>query len=124
MYKVFAVIAFLGVACASAVAAASEATVKAAFQKRYPDVTVESVTKTPLAGIYEVFANGDLIYTDEKAAFLLVNANLVDTDKKKNLTEERMQKLTGPVRSRTPAPVSLRLTSAAGNAPSVSTPVQ
>ena len=94
MQKSLVLIAFLGMAFANAVASASEATVKAAFQKRYPDVTVESVTKTPLAGIYEVFANGDLIYTDEKAAFLLVNANLVDTDKKKNLTEERMNQLT------------------------------
>ena len=94
MHNTCAIIAFLAVACASAVASASEATVKAAFQKRYPDVTVESVAKTPLAGIYEVFANGDLIYTDEKAAYLLVNANLVDTDKKKNLTEERMTQLT------------------------------
>ena len=52
------------------------------------------MSKTPLAGIYEVFANGDLIYTDEKAAYLLVNANLVDTEKKKNLSEERMSQLT------------------------------
>ena len=94
MHKATAIIVFLGLACASAVAGASEATVKAAFQKRYPDVVVESVSKTPLAGIYEVFANGDLIYTDEKAAYLLVNANLVDTEKKKNLSEERMSQLT------------------------------
>ena len=65
MHRTFAIIAFLGLACASAVAGASEATAKAAFQKRYPDIVVESVKATPLAGIYEVFANGDLIYTDE-----------------------------------------------------------
>ena len=35
-----------------------------------------------------------MIYTDEKAAYLLVNANLVDTEKKKNLSEERMSQLT------------------------------
>jgi thiol:disulfide interchange protein DsbC len=55
---------------------------------------VESVTKTPVAGIYEVFTNGQMIYTDETATHLFVNANLIDTDKKVNLTEERMGKLT------------------------------
>jgi thiol:disulfide interchange protein DsbC len=88
------VVAFLTLACASAVAGASEAAVKAALLKKYPDVPVESVTKTPLPGIYEVFSNGQMIYTDENAAYLFVNANLIDTEKKANLTEERMSKLT------------------------------
>jgi thiol:disulfide interchange protein DsbC len=80
-------------ACASAVAGASEATVKAALAKKYPEVPVESVTKTPLPGIYEVYSNGQMIYTDELAAYLFVNANLIDTEKKLNLTEERVNKL-------------------------------
>ena len=73
---------------------ASEATVKSAFSKKYPEVTVESVVKTPVAGIYEVFANGQMLYADETASYIFINANLVDTDKKSNLTEERMSKLT------------------------------
>ena len=79
---------------AATLAGASEATVKAALQKKYPDIAVESVVKTPLAGIYEVFANGQLIYADEKAAYLFTNASLIDTDNKVNLTEERMNRLT------------------------------
>ena len=94
MHKIVAVITLLSLACVSTIAGASEATVKAAMQKKYPDIAVESVTKTPLAGIYEVFANGQLIYTDEKAAYLFINASLIDTDKKMNLTEERMNRLT------------------------------
>ena len=94
MHRAIAITVLLGLACASAVAGASEATVKAAMQKKYPDIVVESVNKTPLPGIYEVFANGDLIYTDEKAAYLFVNANLVDTEKKTSLSEERMNQLT------------------------------
>lgn len=74
-------------------ARASEANIKAALQKKYPEIKVQSVTKTPLAGIYEVYADGQLHYTDEKAAYLFVNAQMVDTDKKFNLTEERMNKL-------------------------------
>ena len=72
---------------------ASEATVKATLSKKYPQLQIQSVTKTPLAGIYEVYADGQLHYTDEKAAYLFVNASMVDTERKINLTEERMNKL-------------------------------
>mgnify|MGYP003335654738 CR=1 FL=1 len=41
-----------------------------------------------------VFANGQMLYADETASYIFINANLVDTDKKANLTEERMSKLT------------------------------
>jgi thiol:disulfide interchange protein DsbC len=77
----------------SLAAHASEANVKTALLKKYPQIQIQSVTKTPLPGIYEVFADGQLHYTDEKAAYLFVNAMMIDTDKKTNLTEERMNKL-------------------------------
>ena len=93
MHKAVSIIVVLTLACASAMAGASEATVKAALLKKYPEVPVESVTKTPLPGIYEVYSNGQMIYTDEQAAYLFVNANLIDTEKKLNLTEERVNKL-------------------------------
>ena len=94
MQKVIAVFFPMIFAGVAAVAGASEATVKAAFEKKFPAIQVESVTKTPLAGIYEVFANGQIVYADEKVAFLFVNGSLIDTDKKADLTEERMSKLT------------------------------
>lgn len=94
MQRIVAGITVLLLACVSTIAGASEATVKAAVQKKYPDITVESVTKTPLAGIYEVFANGQLIYTDDKATYLFLNAQMIDAEKKTNLTEERMNRLT------------------------------
>jgi len=93
MQKVMAVVSLLVLVCASTIAVASEATLRAALQKKYPEINVDSVNKTPLAGIYEVFANGQLIYTDENAAYLFINASLIDTDKKTNLTEERMNRL-------------------------------
>ncbi len=94
MQKVVTVTTLLLLACAATIAGASEATLKAALHKKYPDIAVESVIKTPLAGIYEVYANGQLLYADEKAAYLFTNASLIDTDKKVNLTEERMNRLT------------------------------
>jgi len=87
-----AVSLLLGLTGAGAIA--SEASVKAAMQKKYPQIPVESVIKTPLPGIYEVYANGQLIYTDEKVGYLFVNGSLIDVDKKTNLTEERMTRLT------------------------------
>jgi len=94
MHKAISTLVFLALACAAFGAGASEATVKAALIKKYPEIPVESVTKTPVPGIYEAFANGQMIYTDENATYLFVNANLIDTEKKTNLTEERMSKLT------------------------------
>ena len=40
-------------------------TVKQTMQKKYPDVQVENGTKTPIAGIYEVFAGGGVFYVDD-----------------------------------------------------------
>jgi thiol:disulfide interchange protein DsbC len=94
MIKPISTLVLLALACVSLSAGANEVTVKAALLKKYPEVPVETVTKTPVAGIYEVFSNGQMIYTDENASYLFVNANLIDTEKKTNLTEERMSKLT------------------------------
>src|SRR5450631_2465040 len=94
MQKVTVVAAFLMLACISTVTAASEASVKTTLQKKYPDIHVEKVNKIPLAGMYEVYADGQLIYTDENVAYLFINGSLIDADKKLNLTEERMSELT------------------------------
>jgi thiol:disulfide interchange protein DsbC len=79
---------------------ADEASVKAALQKKYPNqIQIQSVTKTPLAGIYEVYADGQILYTDEKAAFLFIGSDpqssvkMIDTERKVDLTEERLSKL-------------------------------
>ncbi|MEK7877576.1 MAG: disulfide isomerase DsbC N-terminal domain-containing protein, partial [Pseudomonadota bacterium] len=64
------------------VAAASEAAVKQAMQKKYPDVQVESVTRTPLAGIYEVFAGGEVLYVDENVNYMIVRGRLIDVARK------------------------------------------
>ena len=76
-------------------ACASEAAIQQSFQKRFPSATVESVARTPFAGIYEVVFNGQIAYTDEKLSFVFFG-NLVDvrsgTDR--NLTRERNAQLT------------------------------
>jgi thiol:disulfide interchange protein DsbC len=78
----------------SGIAAASEATVKQEMQKKYPDVRVDSVAKTPLAGIYEVFAGGEVSYVDENVDYMIVSGRLIDLARKTDLTDERMRVLT------------------------------
>src|SRR6186713_2787059 len=69
----------------------SEAVIRKAMQARFPDMRVESVTKTPFNNLYEVVLGGRILYTDEKASYLFIG-NLLDTRNagtEKDLTRER-----------------------------------
>ena len=55
---------------------------------------VESVTKSGYLGLFEVYADGQLLYTDEKLTAIVVGAQLIDAKTMKNVTDERMKKLT------------------------------
>jgi len=77
----------------SGVAVASEAAVKQEMQKKYPGVRVENVAKTPIAGLYEVYAGGEVLYVDENVNYLIVGGRLVDVARKTDLTDERMRAL-------------------------------
>jgi thiol:disulfide interchange protein DsbC len=78
----------------TSLAIADEASVKKAVEAAYPKFKVESVTKTPYAGLYEVFMGGQIVYTDEKMSFLIAEGRLVDPKTKKDITGERMEELT------------------------------
>jgi thiol:disulfide interchange protein DsbC len=78
---------------ASGMARASEAEVRKNMQARYPGIAVESVARTPLPGIYEVFANGALIYTDKDVNYIIAEGRLVDVKTRTDLTAERLRKL-------------------------------
>lgn len=74
-------------------AIADEASVKKAVEAKL-NGKVDKVSKTPYLGLYEVFVGGDIIYTDEKVSALLFDGKLIDTKTMKNVTAERIQKLT------------------------------
>ena len=78
----------------TSLAVADEMSVKKAVEAAYPKFKVESVTKTPYAGLYEVFMGGQIVYTDEKMSFLIAEGRLVDPKTKKDITGERMEELT------------------------------
>lgn len=73
---------------------ADEATLKKTIEATYPKVRVQSITKTPYAGLYEVFLDGQIIYTDEKLNFLIVEGRLIDPKNKRDITAERLDELT------------------------------
>jgi len=79
---------------AAGAAYGSEAAIRQAFQAKFSNASVESVTRTPFAGIYEVVFNGQIAYTDEKVSFVFFG-NLVDVrgGAERNLTRERSTQL-------------------------------
>ena len=68
--------------------------VKAAVQKTLgADAPVQSVARTPIPGLYEVAVGGDIMYSDEKAQYVILGGNLVDTKTRQSLTEARQSEL-------------------------------
>jgi thiol:disulfide interchange protein DsbC len=79
---------------AAVTALAGEAEIRKNLPARIPQFpAIDEVTKSPLPGLYEVRVNGfQIYYTDEQGNYLL-QGNLIDVNARKNLTEERIEKL-------------------------------
>jgi thiol:disulfide interchange protein DsbC len=86
--------AMLAAGMMTANAWADEASLKKTIEATYPKVRVQSITKTPYTGLYEVFLDGQIIYTDEKLSFLIVEGRLIDPKNKRDITAERLDELT------------------------------
>ncbi len=76
-------------------AMAQEATIRKNLAERIPQLQkIDEVSKSAMPGLYEVRVNGsEIYYTDGEGNFLL-QGNLIDTRQRRNLTEERVDKLT------------------------------
>ena len=76
-------------------AGAQEATIRKNLAERIPQFqAIDEISKSPMPGLYEVRVNGtEIFYTDAEGNFLL-QGSLIDTKQKRNLTEERVDKLT------------------------------
>ncbi len=74
-------------------AQADEADIKKAMEAKL-GAKVVSVTKSGYLGLYEIYAEGNIFYTDEKMTAIILGAQLIDGKTMKNVTEERMKKLT------------------------------
>ncbi len=79
---------------AAAGAGAQEATLRKNLGERVPQLQkIDEVSKTPIAGLYEIRVNGTEIYYADAEGNYLVQGNLIDTRQRRNLTEERVDKL-------------------------------
>ena len=92
MYRLLIAAILLG--SISVPVSAGDAEIRNALQKRFGDIKIESIARTPLSGVWEVFANGQILYTDETGNYVFVDAKLVDIGKHANLTEQRLHELT------------------------------
>jgi thiol:disulfide interchange protein DsbC len=91
---------------------ADEASVKKLVEAKLGN-KVQSVTKTPYGGLYEVYVDKNLHYTDEKVSFILYGV-LVDTKTNLNVTEQRMRKLTALNMAQLP-PLNMAIKRVKGN---------
>ena len=73
-------------------ALADEASVRKLVEAKLGN-KVQSVVKTPYGGLYEVYVDKNLHYTDEKVSFIIYGV-LIDTKTDSNITEQRIRKLT------------------------------
>lgn len=77
-------------------ALADEADIRRNLPQRLPNLPpIESVQPTPMAGLFEVVADGEILYTDALGTFILHGQLLQTHPKLRNLTEERSAALSG-----------------------------
>ena len=72
-----------------------ESTIRKNLAERIPQLPkIDEISRTPMAGLFEIRVDGtEIYYTDAEGNFL-IQGNLIDTRNRRNLTEERVEKLT------------------------------
>ena len=76
-------------------ATAQEAVLRKNLGERYPQLkNIDEVNKTGIPGVFELRVNGsDILYTDAQGNYLF-QGTMIDTKTRKDLTQERIDKLT------------------------------
>ena len=79
----------------AAAAGAQEAAIRQALAQRLPQLkVVDEIKPAGVSGLYEVRVNGsEIYYTDAKGDFL-IDGQIIETKTRRNITEERIAKLT------------------------------
>ncbi len=91
-YKTLFACAMVAQCCA---ALAQEAVIRKNIAQRLPNLkAIDEVSKTAIPGVFELRVNGtEIFYTDAKGNYL-IEGSLIDVRAQRNLTEERVNKLT------------------------------
>ncbi len=92
MFKRLFTVAAAAVLLASQTAGADEASVRKAFSAKFPKAQVQSVTKLPYLGLYEIVVEGEVLYADEGFEYL-IDGSIISTKTMSNLTEQKKRKL-------------------------------
>lgn len=73
---------------------AQEAAIRKNLPERLPNLPkIDEVTRSPVAGLWEVRIGTDIFYTDEQGQYL-IQGELMDLRARVNLTQQRIDKLT------------------------------
>ena len=85
--------ALLAIGCSAAADPAVEANIKKVVEPRLgPGVKIDSVKETPYAGLYEIRAAGDILYTDKKGEYLIIG-HVYNAKTSEDLTKLRVDEI-------------------------------
>lgn len=88
-----ALLAAAALAAPLAHAQGQEATIRKNLGERIPQLQkIDEVTRTPMNGLWEVRVGNEILYTDSEGNYL-IQGSLIDSKLRRNLTEERVEKL-------------------------------
>lgn len=94
-------------------ALAGEAEIRQALKLKFPSVRVDGVQPAPMPGLFEVrFLSPEgpqIIYTDAQANFFFVEGSIIDARSGRNLTEERLRRLSAIDFSSLPFELALKI---------------
>ena len=83
----------LALAFSASSVSAQEASIRKNLTERLPNLPkIDEISKTPMNGLFEIRMGNDVMYSDAEGNFLIQGA-LIDVKQKRNITEERIEKL-------------------------------
>lgn len=92
---------------------AATAALKKTLERKFPGAGIRGITKSPYFGLYEVQIDDQMVYTDAKAAYVLVGS-VYDTETKRNLTEARQRELNRVAFSALPLELAIKKVKGSG----------
>ena len=76
----------------AASAHANEAVIRKTLTQQFPGAQISSVKPTPYSGLFEVYLDDQLVYTDAKAQYVFTG-DVIDLKNRVNLTQARLNQL-------------------------------
>lgn len=73
---------------------ADEAAIRANLAARLPNLPkIDAIARSPMPGVWEVRLGSQVIYSDAQGSFV-IEGELIDTQRRRNITRERVEQLT------------------------------